>query len=212
MLGTQYSLLLKVKLSITDFWKIIQMPEIKLKCTCGKVQGRSDNINSSVGTRIVCCCDDCQSFALHLGQEHTVLDQYGGTDIFQMPISKLRIIQGIEQIASLRLSSKGLYRWYAKCCNTPIGNSMGAGVPFIGVVHNFMDNASSRDADLGESRGHTQIKHARKEVPIDLQGSTFWLILRSLSKLIVWKIKGFNKPSSFFNDSGNPVAKPNILN
>jgi uncharacterized protein DUF6151 len=188
------------------------MPEIKLKCSCGKVQGKTGNVNSSSGTRIVCCCDDCQSFAQYLGQENSVLDQYGGTDIFQMPISNLKITEGNEQIASVRLSSKGMYRWYTKCCNTPIGNSMGPGVPFIGVIHNIMDNASTRDEDLGKNRGHIQTKFARKAIPINQQGSSFRIIFRSLSKLIVWKIKGLNKPSVFFDDNGNPVAKPNILN
>jgi len=50
------------------------------------------------------------------------------------------------------------------------------------------------------------------KVPTDLKGSSLKIILRSLSKLIVWKIKGLNKPSVFFDDSGKPIAKPNILN
>ncbi|MEH6346015.1 MAG: DUF6151 family protein [Bermanella sp.] len=188
------------------------MPEIKLKCSCGKVKGKTKDVNESSGTRVVCCCDDCQSFAGYLNQESSVLDQYGGTDIFQMPISNIKIIEGIEQISSVRLSAKGMYRWHTRCCNTPIGNSMGAGVPFIGLIHNFMDNASARDEELGENRGHIQTKFARQEVPTDLKGSSFKIIFRSLSKLLVWKIKGLNKPSTFFDDNEKPIAKPNVLN
>jgi hypothetical protein len=188
------------------------MPEIKLKCSCGKVKGQTQNINESSGTRLMCCCDDCQSFAQYLKQESSVLDQYGGTDIFQMPISNVKITEGTEQISSIRLSDKGLYRWYTKCCNTPIGNTMGPGAPFIGVIHNFMDNTSTRDEELGKSRGHIQTKFARQEVPTDLKGPPLKIILRSLSKLFVWKIKGLNKPSVFFDDNGKPITKPNILN
>ncbi len=188
------------------------MPEITLKCSCGTVKGKTKSVNGSSGTRITCCCDDCQSFAQYLKQESNVLDQYGGTDIFQMPISNIKITEGIEQISSVRLSAEGLYRWHTKCCNTPIGNSMGAGVPSIGVIHNFMDNASTRDEELGKNRGHIQTKFAYQEVPADLRGSTFKIVLRSLSKLIVWKIKGLNKPSAFFHDNGEPITKPNILN
>ena len=187
------------------------MPEVKLKCSCGNVQGKTEIVNSDSGTRIVCCCDDCQQFAEHLGQQDTVLDQYGGTDIFQMPISHLKISTGNENIACVRLSSKGLYRWYAKCCNTPIGNSMGAGVAFMGVIHSFMGNASSRDRDLGKSRGHIQTKSAKQEVPEDLKGSNIALISRMLLKLFVWKIKGLNKPSTFFDESGGPVSEPDVL-
>ncbi len=75
-----------------------------------------------------------------------------------------------------------------------------------------MDNASTRDEELGKNRGHIQTKFARQEVPADLKGSSLKIILRSLSKLIVWKIKGLNKPSVFFDDNGKPIAKPNILN
>lgn len=188
------------------------MPEINLKCSCGKIQGRTENVNSTTGTRIVCCCDDCQSFAQYLGQESHILDQYGGTDIFQMPISHLKITKGNDQIACMRISSKGLYRWYANCCNTPLGNTMGSGAPFIGVIHNFMDNTSTRDIDLGENRGYVQTKFAKEQVPENQQGSSFGMNLRSLSKLIVWKLRGLNRPSVFFNENGQPIAEPNILN
>lgn len=188
------------------------MPEIKLKCSCGKVKGKTENVNERSGTRIMCCCDDCQSFAQYLNQESSVLDQYGGTDIFQMPISKIKITEGIEQISSVRLSAKGMYRWYTKCCNTPIGNSMGPGVPFIGLIHNFMDNTATRDEELGKNRGHIQTKFARQQVPTELKGAYLKIMLRSLSKLIVWKIKGLNKPSVFFDDNEKPIARPNILN
>ncbi|XPF95265.1 DUF6151 family protein [Colwellia sp. RE-S-Sl-9] len=76
------------------------MPVIKLECYCGKVRGKTQNLNKNSGTRIMCCCDDCQSFAQHLNQEN-ILDQYGGTDIFQMPISNIKITEGIEQVSCI---------------------------------------------------------------------------------------------------------------
>ena len=88
---------------------------------------------------------------------------------------------------------------------------MGAGVPFIGVIHNFMANASTRDEDLGKSRGHLMIKFARKEIPESLLGSYPKIALRMLSKLFVWKIRGLNKPSAFFDADGEAVATPRIL-
>lgn len=188
------------------------MPEIGLKCSCGKVTGKTSNINSGSGTRITCCCYDCQSFARYLDQEDTVLDEYGGTDIFQMPISNLKITKGEEHISCLRLSTKGLYRWYTKCCNTPIGNTMGPSMPFIGVIHNFMNHTSSRDQDLGKNRGYIETKNAKKKIPNNLSESAFRINLGTITKLIYWKIKGLNTPSSFFDDSGKPVAKPKVLN
>ena len=188
------------------------MPKIKLKCSCGNIQGYTELINSNSGTRISCCCGDCQKFAEKLGETDSVLDQYGGTDIFQMPISHFKISRGNQQIACIKLNPKGLYRWYAKCCNTPIGNTMGPSVPFIGVIHNFMDHTSTRDKDLGRSLGYIQTKFVKKEIPKNQQGSDFRINLRSLSKLLVWKIKGYNKPSVFFTGNGDPVAEPSIRN
>lgn len=187
------------------------MPRIKVKCSCGKIQGATENVNSSSGTRLVCYCANCQSFARYLDQEQNILDEYGGTDIFQMPISYLKITEGSEHIACVRLKPKGLYRWYAKCCNTPIGNSMGAGVPLIGVIHNFMNHATTRDEDLGKIRGYGWPESARKQVPENQHSSIFRLILKIIPKLVVWKLQGLNRPSAFFNENGDPTAKPEIL-
>lgn len=73
----------------------------------------------------MCCCMDCQKFAVFLQQEDQILDQYGGTDIFQIPILHVKITEGNEHIACVRLNQKGIYRWYTGCCNTPIGNTLG---------------------------------------------------------------------------------------
>jgi len=187
------------------------MPKIELSCSCGAVQGITKSVDADLGTRIACCCDDCQRFAEHLDNADTVLDEYGGTDIFQMPISYVTISQGKQHIACVRLSSKGLHRWYAKCCNTPIGNTLGPGGAFIGLIHSFMHNAGTRDRDLGISRGYIQTKFATKDVPSEQIASPLGTILRSLLKLLVWKIEGFSKPSSFFTESGEPITQPTIL-
>ncbi len=42
----------------------------------------------------------------------------------------------------MRLTPMGLLRWYAGCCNTPIGNMVSARVPFIGIVHMFMGDSA----------------------------------------------------------------------
>lgn len=186
------------------------MPVIRTSCSCGEVQGKTENVSSSIGNRLSCCCGDCQMFARFLEKEDVVLDEYGGTDIFQMPISMLQITQGTEHIACLRLSEKGLYRWYASCCNTPIGNTLGAGAPFVGLIHNFLDNLESRDEDLGVSRGYGLTKSARKEVPQE-QKTSFFVLLRSVFKFISWKLRGLNKPSSFFNEDGQAIVKPIVL-
>lgn len=187
------------------------MAKLQLVCSCGTVRGTTTDMNAKTGTRIMCCCHDCQSFAQFLEKEDTVLDNYGATEIFQIPVSYVKITQGNEQIACVRLSQKGMYRWYAQCCNTPIGNTMKAGVPFIGLIHSFMDNESIKDAELSENLGYLQTKFARKTVPLDQQASQFGVMSKIVFNLMKWKIKGLDKPSAFFEDNGQPIVKPKIL-
>lgn len=191
------------------------MAEIKLACDCGKVQGHAHDMDAIKGNRLTCCCSDCQAFAyylMNLGRANhpAILDQYSGTDIFQMPISKLTIEQGFEELACMRLSSKGMNRWYAKCCNTPIGNTLGRNMPFVGVVHNFMRHQTSRVGEIGQNRAYVQTHEIKKQIPTALKGSSSKAILRSISKLISWKLRGFHRPSVFFTQEGNSIVTPII--
>lgn len=186
------------------------MNEIKLSCDCNAIGGVAYVASPSSGNRVVCCCRDCQSFASMLGKPQSVMDEYGGTDIYQMPMSKLTIYQGSENIACLRLSKKGLYRWYAACCHTPIGNTLGAGAPFIGLVHNFIVSEGNLDCEIGKSRGHIHVDQALATVPRKLVGAMLPTTIRTLAKLAIWKLRGFNKPSPFFSDSGKPIVRPSI--
>jgi hypothetical protein len=188
----------------------MNMPEINLSCACGQVRGKTADVNAQSGNRIHCCCVDCQKFAMFLEQEDKVLDQYGATDIFQMPIAHLKITQGNEHLALMRLTPKGLNRWYAKCCNTPIGNTLGGKAPFIGVIHNFMQHTEDRDQELGKTRGYMHCQSAKLSVPDPLQASFFKVSMRVLGKLISWKLKGLDHPSAFFDVNARPIVKPVI--
>jgi len=189
------------------------MTDIALNCGCGKVQLLATHVAPETGTRIVCYCKDCQAFAHFLSRGDAVLDAHGGTEIFQMPIAYVQVTHGIEDLRCLRLTDGGLYRWYTGCCNTPIGNTMGAGMPFIGLIQHAAADRSARDESFGPVRGYVQTRSAAaklagKEKHPDVP---FPLLLRILFKLMVWKLRGLNKPSSFFED-GQPVVKPFILN
>ena len=77
----------------------------------------------SAGFRFLCYCKDCQAFARFL-ERADVLDAAGGTDIFQMPPGRMKFTAGADALRCLRLSDKTrVFRWYADCCRTPIGNT-----------------------------------------------------------------------------------------
>ena len=111
---------------------------ISLRCQCGAVRGSTRPLSARSGTHIICYCDDCRAY-LQILERSELLDAAGGTEIFQMAPGDLALTQGIEQVRCMRLSEKGMHRFYTACCRTPIGNTLGARVPFMGVVHAFMD-------------------------------------------------------------------------
>lgn len=186
--------------------------DVPLKCECSKVQGLATHISPGYGNRIICYCNDCQAFANYLERGSSILDEYGGTDIFQLSPSQVKITAGKEHIRCIRLRPKGLYRWYTNCCKTPIGNTMSAALPFVGMIHNFMDDGGKRDEYLGPVLAYTLVKSAKETLPDERkQGFPFKVTVRGICKLIVWKIKGLNQPSPFFNPDGTPVSEPEIL-
>jgi hypothetical protein len=70
---------------------------------------------------VVCYCDDCQAFSRFLVHPGTT-DEWGGTDICQMAPASVRITEGADALSCVRLSDKGMYRWYCGKCKTPHGS------------------------------------------------------------------------------------------
>ena len=164
----------------------------------------------------MCYCDDCEAYARYLGRED-IVDRYGGTDVYQTTPSHLEINDRAEHIRCVRLSENGLMRWYAGCCRTPIGNTLASPrMPFVGVVHCFMDHASdgrARDHVLGLPRARIQGRYAIGGVPPGAHRiAPLGVVLRSLRLVVAGWLKGKHRPSAFFDPAtGLPVATPDIL-
>ena len=110
--------------------------KMTVQCQCSKLTGTLEDVSPQTVNRFVCYCNDCQAFAHFLDREADVLDAHGGTEIMQMAPSHLKFTGGQDHIACMRLSDKGIYRWYSRCCNTPIANTGGFKLPFVGLTHN----------------------------------------------------------------------------
>jgi len=162
-------------------------------------------------------CDDCQAYAHFLGKAKQVLDANGGTDIFPVTPSHLKITAGAEHLKCLRLSPKGMFRWYAGCCKTPIANSMPSPqFPFAGVIHTIMDHSAdnqTRDEALGPIIARVQGKHGIGPLPPGTHPTApLSLILNTLRFLLLAWIKKQHKPSPFFDlTTGKPKVEPYIL-
>ena len=192
--------------------------DLSVRCACGVLGGVVRGASRGRGNRVVCYCDDCQSFAHFLAGADWILDGHGGTDSFQMAPGCLEINAGREQLACMRLRPGGLLRWYARCCNTPVGNTLATPrVPFVGLIHSCTDHGSdgrSRDEALGPVRARVHARFAlgdraaldaHDRAPLSMLARFVWMILRA-------RIRGEHAPSPFFDaETGEPSTRPHTL-
>lgn len=108
---------------------------MNIGCECGKFRAELEKFPGNTPGRLVCYCDDCQTY-MHYLKRTDLLDSAGGTEIIPIYPSEMKILQGREVLKCIRLSPKGLHRWTTTCCNTPIGNIQ-PGFPWIASFTGF---------------------------------------------------------------------------
>jgi hypothetical protein len=182
-----------------------------LQCQCGRVKG---HLSHTAGVnRCVCYCRDCQAFAHFLGKAGEILDAQGGTDVVQTRPATLEFTQGADALACMRLTPKGLLRWYAACCNTPIGNTVANyRVSFVGLVHSCLEGTgASLDESFGPIRARVNTQSATGAVPSG-SGSMISAILPLIALLARPLIDGSYKRTPFFVvGTGTPIVTPKVL-
>jgi hypothetical protein len=182
-----------------------------LQCRCGILKGSVSNPRSA--SRVVCYCKDCQAFAHFLGRDADVLDERGGSDVIQALPRNVTFAQGTEALACVRLTQKGLLRWYAGCCNTPIGNTSATPkISYVGLVHICLENPDTPLQDaFGPVRAWFHTNSARgtpKPRQAGLGPVAFWVI----ATLLKARLNGDYRHTPFFRaDTGAPVVSPRVL-
>ncbi len=184
--------------------------EIELGCQCGKITGVMRTEPKGSVNHICCYCIDCQTFSKHLDANTITLNEHGGTAIIQASPATLAIHTGSEHLKCLRLSPKGLTRWYAGCCNTPIANTMSNGkIPFAGVIRAFV-----KSKNIEQIAGPVKYKVFASLSP-EANGhnkAPLGLIFKIFSDMFTRKIRGHQKHSPFFSpETGQPVSQPKVL-
>jgi len=180
------------------------------------VRGVACDVSSSSGLRFICYCKDCQLFARFL-ERPDVLDPAGGTNIFQMPHGRVKLTVGTDAVRCLRLSDKGVLRWYTDCCRTPIGNTAASPhFPVIALVHSFMvhgANGRSLDELLGPPLCRIYERSAVGPLPPNAPARpSLGVFARRASKILGWWVLGLGRPSPLFDNHTNaPRAMPRVL-
>jgi hypothetical protein len=192
-----------------------QPTDLAIRCSCGALRGLLRDVSPDRGNRCICYCDDCQSFAHFLERADDILDDNGGTDIFQTSSGHLEFNEGLEQLACMRLTESGMLRWYAACCQTAIGNTPGTSrVPFIGLIHSCVYHPAegrSRDETLGPVRmrgfarfakGDRSKLDAHDGAPLPMRARVTEILQQALQR-------GEQNRSPFFNVATNePCVSP----
>lgn len=179
-----------------------------IQCHCGAIRGQIEG--KGTHNRVICYCTDCRAFARYLGKSAEVLDGQGGTEVLQVAHSRLRFTQGMERLAAIRLSEKGLVRWYAQCCGTPIGNTMAnPKMAFIGLIHTCLDS-TRLDADFGTNIAVANVETALG-APKPKQRGIPGVAARFIWMLVTAGVSGSYKKSALYDASGALRVQPKVL-
>lgn len=183
-----------------------------ISCSCGKLQGHIKNVHNI--NRCVCYCADCQAFARYLNNEEEVLDEQGGTSIVQTIPENVVFSQGTENLSCIRLTDRGLLRWYAACCHTPIGNTPpDAKFSFVGLVHSCLgSDRNVLDETFGSIKMYVHTADALGANKPKSRGS-FLGTLRVLGMILKARLTGAYKNTPFFVSgfTNTPIATPKVL-
>ncbi|CAN5384325.1 hypothetical protein BH09PSE6_BH09PSE6_21190 [soil metagenome] len=186
---------------------------VSLQCRCGILRGFV--ADPQQGNRAVCYCSDCQAFARYLGHADDILDRHGGTEVVATTPMKLQFTQGADALACMSLSPKGLLRWYADCCKTPIGATpRNSRTAYVGLVHNCLQREGEPvPAAFGPIRIHTNVASASSP-PGAGTGvlATGWALARIVKALAAARLSGSHRQTPFFTGTPPvPIKAPVVL-
>lgn len=182
---------------------------IALRCRCGQLRGQVDS--RRVAARAVCYCKDCQAYGHFLSSG--VLDAAGGTEVAATLPAAVRFEAGLEHLACMSLGPKGLYRWYASCCRTPIGNTpRDPKTSYVGLVRACLAESDEQLArELGPLRCRVETQSAT--VPVQSSGlSTAGVVFKVGLMLVKARLGGGYRENPFFRSAaGEPVKEVQLL-
>jgi hypothetical protein len=183
-----------------------------LQCRCGTLKGRL--ARAEAATRGVCYCKDCQAFARFLGHANEILDESGGTDVVATLASNVTITEGANTLACMSLTPNGLLRWYASCCNTPIGNTVrNPKLAYVGLVHNCLEHSGAPlDAAFGPVRMRVNTQSATRGHPGATPIATLAAVVRLAASIGRARLGGSYRSTPFFDTQrGVPVVAPTVV-
>ena len=180
---------------------------LALRCRCGAAGGKLAFAPGSA-LHLICYCDDCRAFAQAI-ERADILDADGGTEVVIVPFACFNLETGMEHVRCLRLSEKGMFRWYWGCCNTPIANTQPSPMAPAVSVH----GACIVEANKLSLEPITRVmaRHATGNPPPDAeQGIAFPTLLKILWFMLKNFVRGAGKPN-VLHPHGQILTAPRVL-
>ena len=182
---------------------------MRLRCRCGTLQGQVDT--GRVAARAVCHCKDCQAFGHFLGPG--TLGAAGGTEVAATLPAAVRFDAGLEHLACMSLGPRGLYRWYASCCRTPVGTTpRDPRTSYLGLIRACVDaSPEEMDQALGPVKAHVNTESAT--APVTPNGlATAGVVAKVGWMLLKARMGGGYRDNPFFDPhTGQPVKTVQVL-
>ena len=187
------------------------MTTLALRCGCGAVSGRVEAPERA--GRAICYCRDCRAFARGLGHPERTLDPAGGTDVVATTPRLVRFETGLDRLACVSLKPHGLFRWYAGCCRTPIGNvPRDPKTSYVGLVHDCIaESPAALEAAVGPARTRVSADSALSKVePTPLH--TLGAVLKVVRNVGGSRLSGRWRENPFFRPgTTEPIVAPRVL-
>ena len=184
------------------------MSNLGFSCACGAVSGTIAKATAAEGDFVYCHCSDCQSVPKYLGAQDRILEQAGGTALYQSRCARLSIASGKDRLAGLHMTDKPTLRWYATCCNTPMFNTYANGkIPYVTTLLANCDDVGR--AALGEPVGHLFLEDAPGETeglkPLSMNA----LLRRFFKRMLKDIVSGDRRRNPLFDsETLQPIAPP----
>ena len=113
--------------------------------------------------------------------------------------------------ACVSLSPRGLLRWYAACCHTPLANTpRDWKLPYVGLVHTCLRQPDPLERSFPQVEMRIYTKRAHGPVPGDTGLSGKLHFLRMVMRLTGMRLTGAYKSTPLFSANGEPVAQPRV--
>ena len=183
---------------------------IPIRCRCGTVRGVLSQPEQSL--RLICYCRDCQTYAHALGTPERVLDEAGGTTIVAALQERVAITQGRDQLVCMSLTERGIYRWYAACCRTPLANTTRRPqMSYVGLMRSCLVPTERSVSEYWTKC--FAVNTAQAKGPVRTPGSKAVLGALAIARMVIGaRIRGSWRRSAFFTVStSQPISSPLVL-